>query len=105
MTLVASVADVALPPTRTHSGELKVRRPAGLRWQPSVSGWFTGSGPASAAAGLASSSAAATSTARISVHSGEGIPERVEHHVRTGLVELLARVVPGGDPERHTAGA
>src|SRR4051812_31935596 len=105
MALVAAVAEVAFPPTRTHSGELNVRRPAGLRWQPSCSGWLTGSGPASAAAGLVSSSAAATSAMRISIHSGEGVPERVEHHVRARLLELLARVVPGGDAERHAAGA
>src|SRR3954464_10664418 len=105
MTLVAAVADVALPPTRTHSGELKVRSPAGLRWQPSVSGWFTGSGPASATAGLVSSRAAATSTTRTSVHPGEGVPERVEHHVGARLLELLARVVPGGDAEGHAAGS
>src|SRR4051794_31563665 len=105
MTLVAALAEVALPPTRTHSGELKVRRPAGLRWQPAVSGWVTGAGAAGAAAGLASSSAAATSAARTSVHSGEGIPERVEHHVGGRLLELLARVVPGGHAERHAAGA
>src|SRR3954454_15383932 len=105
MTFVAAAADVALPPTRTHSGELKVRRPAGLRWQPSCSGWLTGSGPARAAAGLVSSSAAATSATRISIHSGEGVPERVEHDVRARLLDLLARVVPGGDAERHAAGA
>src|SRR5436190_16163867 len=102
MTFVASVADVALPPTRTHSGELNVSRPAGLRWQPSASGCLTGSGPASAAAGLAARRATATISARTlrpsSVHSRERVLERVEHHVRARLFQLLAGVVAGRDP-------
>src|SRR5437868_6438509 len=101
MTFVASVADVALPPTRTHSGELNVRRPAGLRWQPSLSGWLTGSSPASAAAGVTRRRAMATSSARTSIHPRERVLQRVEHHVGAGLLELLARVVAGGDAERQ----
>src|SRR3954468_14689808 len=105
MTLVAADAEVALPPTRTHSGELNVRSPAGLRWQPSFSGWLTGSGPACASAGVARRRAAATSSARTSIHPGEGVLQRVEHEVATRLLELLARVVAGGDAERQAVRA
>src|SRR4051794_24950816 len=38
-----------LPSTHTHSGDVKVSSPAGLRWQPSRTGFWTGSGPANAA--------------------------------------------------------